>query len=78
MRVKVSRIELIRMDILWTFIVKLVGLGQITLIQIRIGELLLMEIEAVKGKRVCVSCCNLWTIVQMMILIVLDSVYCVA
>ena len=50
MRVAVSRIELIRMDILWTFIVKLVGLGQITLIPIRIGELLLMEIEAVKGK----------------------------
>ena len=64
------------MDILWTFIVKLVGLGQITLIQIRIGELLLMEIDAVKGK--CVYLVVIWTYVQMMILIVLDSVGCIA
>ena len=38
------------MDIQWTFTAKQVDLGRITLIRIRIEELLLMEIEVEKGK----------------------------
>ena len=49
-RVKLLSMLSRRMDIQWTFTAKQVDLGRITLIRIRIEELLLTEIKVEKGK----------------------------